>query len=512
MRMNNIHVLTLLASLAAGCGTTKEKQVEAIGKDWAKVIRASQVIPVYPLTEDLHPGDIFLVQTPVDQQQKVWNEDGYLPLDNHLARLHPDSFLNFYEKGFLQGKTNTTLPGDWLRPSDTNQAPWQAAPRVAFPTYGFSVKSGAGMNLAVPVQGVPVGLSVMGTDSANGTISIRDALTVGVDTVSLYEQLKEWAKDHDRLLQAYEPERGGKPKNYLRAITRVYATRQVEIGLADASSRSAGADVGVPKPVELLYADLPTSTTNTATATLTNYNHNLSQLNSGLSGMAEAARAAGKILPGGSVRINAASSRYISLSEAFPKPLVIGYLAFDCAILRGGILGPPVATHATLEGRVELPAGFGRDPVSRIYQDALVLDLYKLFKPGDAAREELDALDQFIPPGWMAYQFDPDTNVLESVVSSADATGKQTGYMRYRSFKGERQNSIGAIADALAEAKFELQNGSTLVQVTKNSDEWRRLSELRDSMARSQASPIEREAVAQAQDRLIRQFLQQIAY
>jgi hypothetical protein len=28
-------------------------------------IRASQVVPVYPLTEDLQPGEVFLVQLPV---------------------------------------------------------------------------------------------------------------------------------------------------------------------------------------------------------------------------------------------------------------------------------------------------------------------------------------------------------------------------------------------------------------------------------------------------------------
>ena len=40
-------------------------------------IRGSQVIPVYPLTEDLQPGDIFLVQVPIDQQQKLYEEERF---------------------------------------------------------------------------------------------------------------------------------------------------------------------------------------------------------------------------------------------------------------------------------------------------------------------------------------------------------------------------------------------------------------------------------------------------
>lgn len=510
--MKTSHLLPLLlVTLIAGCRTSKEAQLEAIGRDWAKVIRASQVIPVYPLTEDLHPGDVFLVQTPVDRQQEMWDDQGYLPLDNHLVRLHPEGYAKFYEKGFLQGGTNTTLPGDWLRPANTNQSAWQAAPRVAFPTYGFSVRSGVGMNLAVPVQGVPVGLSLMGTDAASGTISIRDAFTLGVDTVSLYEQLKAWAQEHAALLHAYEPAKDEpRPRNYLRAVTRIYAAGQLEIGLADTSTRAAGADVGVPKPVNLLYADLPTDPTNTSAATLSNYTNNLNQLNAGLSAVAEAAKAAGTLLPGGSLRVNAASSRYISMSEAFPRPLVIGYLAFDCAVLRGGVLGPPVATFASLEGRLDLAGTFGNEPVSRIYEDALVFDLYQLLKPGDPARTALDALEAFVPPGWTPYQFDPDTNLLETTDSSVPARGARSGYERYRSYRGERQTTRGAIRDALAVDRFELVEASAApVTIDRTSPLRARLDAMEAS---AEPGSLELAAVAQAEDQLIRQFLQQLAY
>ena len=343
-----------LALFAPGCASTsKETQLESVARDWSKVMRASQIIPVYPLTEDLQPGDVFLVQLPIDQQQKIYKAKGYLPLDNHVLRLDPERFDDFYDHSFLAGITNARLPGDWIRPANSgassNNLSWQSAPHAAFPTYGFTVKKGAGLNLAVPVQGVPVGMSLMGTDSANGTIAIRKAATLGVDILSLYRQVQAWAKTNSEFLAPFAPATNSDSRNYLRVVTRIYAAGEMDVALADASSRSAGLDVGVPKPVELLYADLPSGISNTGPATLNNFTTNVGVLNKLLS--ADQPLPGGKFLPGGSLRVNAASSRFISMRETFPYPMVIGYLGFDCTILSGGVLGPPIPTHARLEAQ-----------------------------------------------------------------------------------------------------------------------------------------------------------------
>ena len=54
----------LSVGLLCGCRTT-ESQLARVAKDWCLTIRSSQVLPVYPLTEDLQPGDVFAVQTPL---------------------------------------------------------------------------------------------------------------------------------------------------------------------------------------------------------------------------------------------------------------------------------------------------------------------------------------------------------------------------------------------------------------------------------------------------------------
>lgn len=77
-----IGVMTL-----AGCNASRSvrEQSEEVAKNWSYVIRASQVMPVYPLMEDLQPGDVFLVEVPLQDEVSTWNERGYLPLSNHLA-------------------------------------------------------------------------------------------------------------------------------------------------------------------------------------------------------------------------------------------------------------------------------------------------------------------------------------------------------------------------------------------------------------------------------------------
>lgn len=344
-RVGMILVVVALAWACGGCAST-ETEVQKAAKDWCMTIRGSQVIPVYPLTEDIQPGDIFLVQVPIDKQQTLYEQNGFLALDNHLDRMNPTGYERFYAYSFFGKGVTNELPRDWIRPTGTNQS-WQLAPHVAFPSYSFSVRNGAGMNLAVPVEGVPVGLSLMASDAANGTIEIKDAYTMGVDTISLFHQLQDWAKANAGFLEYFGP--NGQQTNYLRVVTRIYATGKMSVSLMDASSRSGGADVGVPKPVNLVSTTLPTNSTNSSDATLQNYTNGWNTLSQIVQAAGAAKDAAGNILPGGSLRLTAASARSVSMDESFTPPIVFGYLGFDCAVAENGELGPPIPTYAVIQ-------------------------------------------------------------------------------------------------------------------------------------------------------------------
>jgi hypothetical protein len=365
--IQNVFTIAMLAWACGGCASS-ETETQKAAKDWCMTIRGSQVIPVYPLTEDIQPGDIFLVQVPIDKQQELYELNGFLALDNHLDRMNPTGYDRFYDHSFfVKGETNE-LPRDWIRPTGPNQS-WQLAPHVAFPSYAFTVRNGAGMNLAVPVEGVPVGLSLMASDAASGTIEIKDSYTMGVDTISLYRQLEDWAKANTDFLGYFGP--SGKATNYLRVVTRIYATGKMSVSLMDASSRSGGLDVGVPKPVNLLSPALPTNTTNTSEATLQNYTNGWNTLSQIVQAAGAAKDAAGNILPGGSLRLTAASARSVSMDESFTPPIVFGYIGFDCVIATNGELGVPIPTYAVL-GRLPVQGTirqFANDPSAKLLRD-----------------------------------------------------------------------------------------------------------------------------------------------
>lgn len=471
IRFLPVWLAALATVLVAGCAST-EKQVQNVAKDWCMTIRGSQVIPVYPLTEDIQPGDVFLVQVPVDRQQEIYKQKGFLPMDNHLARLNPAGFGNFYSHSFLGGTNQTVLPRDWIRPNGvgsylgtngSNTHAWLAAPRAAFPSYSFSVRNGAGLSLAVPVSGVPVGLSLLASDAASGSIQIQDARTLGVDTLSLYAEVRAWAATNVAFLRSFGAGTAEKKTNFLRIVTRVYATGRMVVNLKDASNRSGGLDVGVPKPVDLLQPELPSSHASTPEAAMRNYTNSWNAMSAMVAAASAAKDAAGNILPGGSLRLAAASARSVSLDETFDPPLIVGYLGFDCAIFRGGILGPPIPTHAVLDASFDI-ARFHQ--ISPVYGKMLDVAIYEIVSKdvgnpkAGGIRAKLDALEAYVPNEFTEYGSET-TNSLVATALTADklhAGGKPT-YRNYIRFHSRLEHSISALELALSQPMFQLTKG-----------------------------------------------------
>jgi len=147
-RRASVALLVVCLALTAGCATRlRNRELEAVAKDWSMVIRASQVIPVYPLTEDLQPGDIFLVQVPIDRQQEIYKRRGFLPLDNRMRRVDPGGYAGFYRKSFAVGEDEKTpVPKHWLKPGEENA--WDLAPKATLT--GLPVGKGYGVASGFP--------------------------------------------------------------------------------------------------------------------------------------------------------------------------------------------------------------------------------------------------------------------------------------------------------------------------------------------------------------------------
>lgn len=360
-------VLALSAAalvMMSGCAD-KQDELEKVAKDWCLTIRASQVIPVYPMTEDLQVGDVFLVQQTVQDQHNAYKNKGFLALDNHIARIAPTRYDSSYDRSFFKPEeVGSVMPRSWLTPGE--ESSFGRAPVAAFPAYTFSVTSGQGFAAALPVQGVPVGLSLLNSDAASGSVTLKDARTYGIAMTDLLADVQGWAEKESNkaFLQAYAPATSGATSattNYIRVVNRVYLVGSVNVTLNDASASSGGLSVGVPKPVEipLLQAAKVANTTEANTATAKAYGEGLTAMTSALNA---ARNQAGEVLPGATLKVVSASARTVSMDEEFTRPVVIGYLGFDMAILPGGRLGPPMPTYVVLEQNVqpssayELPA------------------------------------------------------------------------------------------------------------------------------------------------------------
>ncbi len=338
--------------LLSGCADyLRRKELESVAKGWCETIRASQVIPVYPLTADLKPGDVFLVQTPIASQAQVYRDRGFLPLDDHQTRLDDPGYGSEYFDGYFEdpykglkhkfpSKTGKPLAGE--HPGEDARAALSEAeaPRAAFPTYTFKVRTGQSGGLALPIKGVPVGLNFLNSQSADGSVTIADARTYGGNESVLLKGLRTWAEQNRLTLSETVRQMPNEPV-YLRVVTRVYLTGSVVVSLSRAGAGGVSGSVGNPPEIPKLKDDKGNP--------ITDYQGLLNALNTppkGVKAMAEA---------GGAFQFLAASESSVTMSESFDTLLVIGYLGFDVPVFEGGELGAPVPTFQRLQGQVADP-------------------------------------------------------------------------------------------------------------------------------------------------------------
>jgi len=387
-----------------------------VARNWCETIRASQVIPVYPPTADLIPGDVFLVTSTVSEQADQYCDDGFLPLPFEVTRLNPVGYSAQYQKLNDNLLDDSKMPGVIARGNrGTNQESFHEAPTAAFPSYQFEVSNGGSFDLAVPISAVPLGVSFMGSTNAKGSITMRNVRTYGLNSLTLADQVNSWAANQGNreILRSFAASRGGKPV-YLRVVSRVYLVKEFDVAIASARTNSGGASYGVGTPSELVMADaqLPkagpsnqrrqetkseengavpadsagdssgpevagngtetsgTPGANTETADdpteaavpesrVANYNANVMNINKGLSANMQASTE--RIADEGSglgahVRFSSIASNAVSLQETLREHVVVGYLGFDMRIRDNGGLGMPIPTFAVLEDRAVPPS------------------------------------------------------------------------------------------------------------------------------------------------------------
>jgi hypothetical protein len=321
---------------ACGCHTT-DRQLEDVNKDWNKLVRASHIYPVYPLTQDLQPGDVYLVSSDIEDVRQ-WDENGYLKLDKLLTRLQPTNYPTFYSSSFaFETNTEANIPSLWNKDNS-----WTNAPTAAFPSFSFSVRSGAGFNVALPIQGIPVGLGLMETKEASGFVTIGEAYTYGIDELSLRSQLDSFVQAHGDQIQELISANADET-NYLQVVTRVYLSSKVTVSMFNDSASGGNAWGGAPKAIDF-HSIISTNSDSTYS--------NLSEEVNSLANTSASVSNLSTVLPGGTLKFLVASSRAVAMDESFPKPLVIGYLGFVVPISMSNnkSVGKPGETEFDLGG------------------------------------------------------------------------------------------------------------------------------------------------------------------
>ena len=352
-----ICLATVLVVTLSGCHSyMKKRQLERVAKDWALTIRASQVIPVYPLTYDLQPGDVFLVQTPIGKETQIYEEKGFLPIDMQYARLElgNTAYSEFYKQSYWEGdfarcpfprpRRKVPTAGETIGKMDVS------APSAAFPNYTFKIQTGDGLQLAVPISSIPVGLGLMEAKSASVSVDLKEAFTYGLSIEKIWPILEQWASGNRSKLAGMVL--SSNQNIFLRIVTRVYMVGKVNVTIENAEARSGGLDVGKSQNIDLLA--LRTDDPNKVVAVSEAYQKASSAYSDLLKNLSDN-------LPGGSIRIAQASRGMVTLVETFDEPKVIGYVGFDVLVNKDGSIGNPIPTFAKLEKYIKTPDNYGPD-------------------------------------------------------------------------------------------------------------------------------------------------------
>ena len=289
-KLGAISVLLLTLTISLGCANEPfGHKIQSAIKDWCLVIQANQIIPVYPLMEDLRPGAVYLIELPIDAQAQLYKQRGFLPLANRLANVSSSDKLESAEK----------------------------LTQVSFLTYSSTVRRKNWESFALPLQSVPIGLELIDSDEAQAAVTIEDAGTYQVDGEKLYDDVRRWTREHQDLLRRFAST-PGRPR-YLRVVSQVYVTKRMNVSLQSQASSGFAASVGGgAKPFN------PEGT--------------LQRLNTIVE----------QKLPGGIVKVVSATERTVGMIETFKTPLVFGYQGFDIQLDSDGAIGGPADSRGKL--------------------------------------------------------------------------------------------------------------------------------------------------------------------
>lgn len=365
---NSIFIIAASLTISGCAYNTPQNSLEKVAKDWSMTVRASQVMPLYPLEEDLRPGDLYVITRSIDSEIETWKEKGFLPLVNRYDRLKPaeEAYTSYYKDG----------------PYIEDSPSYTRLPRVAFPSYTFEIDKRRALGIAIPLNAVPLALSISGAQSATGSVVFKNASTQGLPDSQMNKAIQSWGDaNRPELIKLRKDADANNHPLLIRLITRVFKIQGATVNLAFDQVEGFGVQAGAPviapdltgssltqynsliahlnKQIELKSkpTEAPTpeirnseeeeSSSNTTIEDLKNdleqvkklkSEYQIKALKNSIERISTEDRFGGYLLPGASVKVIGRSSRGVTMEEKFEKPLVLGYWASEYYVTQEGDL------------------------------------------------------------------------------------------------------------------------------------------------------------------------------
>jgi hypothetical protein len=348
-----------LAALTGGCCANKPG---IVAKNWSRMIRQEQVVPIFPPREDVRVGDVYVTLTPPKEAEKhYYHDDGkFLEIPVRLCSVgNLTALVDEYTKrppyprtptnGLvssrlvvtnhteIKGKdgsvTNTTSVTEFpllLTVPDNSEVPdpelhKPKAPdrlrHVAFPEFSTVTLNSGALQFVVPIKAVSTAVGGAAAKAESASLRISSAESCGLPADLLYSDLQRiltggggsgvvggtFSNLFTALAGSEDAKKAGDTNRiYLSLLTEVYYARTIDVSYD--LKESIGGALGVKANPGASLVDAAANAA--ARATMLN----------ALNAQVLAANA-----PGGSLAFTSVSDTAIGLRRTYSRPISIGY-------------------------------------------------------------------------------------------------------------------------------------------------------------------------------------------
>ena len=208
-----VTVVVLLTSCSS-IRSSQHEQYHNIARQWMLTLRSHQMIPAYPMTSQLQPGDILIHNSFLGSQEFMFGASGFLPFEEKFASL-------------------------------TTELPQDSQSECAFPSFNFALNRDREFQTSFPFGIIDTGMALIDSDNVNVSVEIREADTIVSEYPKLMEQFNNWQdKDNVRWsLQNISKFIGPVDYLVLRVITRVYRAKTISVTLTARSNDSVTSNI-----------------------------------------------------------------------------------------------------------------------------------------------------------------------------------------------------------------------------------------------------------------------------